>query len=256
VQRERGGDFAAALQWARARLGEAPHLDHQPRPEARQRAPQGQREARPTADLARRIWRESVPARGTIVERYLAGRGLSLPESPDDPDVIRFHPACPRRVPEDGKLIEHHPAMLAMMTHPITAEPCGVHRTFLLPDGSDRLRDPKGKAMLGKAGVVRISPDDDVTMGLGIAEGIETTLSVMQHAGWRPMWCATSAGAIASFPVLNGIEALTVFADADAAGQRAAERCARRWAEAGREAFIITPREGDWNDVVTREVRR
>jgi putative DNA primase/helicase len=39
------------------------------------------------------IWREARPADGTIVERYLRRRGISLDALPT---VLRFHPACPR----------------------------------------------------------------------------------------------------------------------------------------------------------------
>lgn len=253
IQRERRCAFPEALGWALRWLGDAPHLACPPQLEAHQRPSRSQHDPCPTAELARRLWHESTPARGTIVERYLAGRGLRLPgPPPDDPRVIRFHPHCPRRSPDEDGRTEHHPAMVALMTNPLTGKPCGLHRTFLLPNGSDRLRDRKGKAMLGEAGVVRLSRDDDVTFGLGIAEGIETSLSVMQRFGWRPVWAATSAGAIRTFPVLRGLEALTIFADADSAGVNAARACAMRWREAGCEVRIVAPPHGDWNDANRR----
>jgi len=142
--------------------------------------------------------------------------------------------------------------MVALMTDPVTAEPCGVHRTFLRLDGSGKA-DGQAKMMLGGAGVIRLVPDDEVTIGLGLAEGIETALSVMQEAGWSPVWACGSAGAISTFPVLPGIECLTIFADADAngAGIKAARACAARWTEGGREVIVRYPRAGgmDWNDV-------
>jgi hypothetical protein len=107
--------------------------------------------------------------------------------------------------------------------------------------------------MLGHAGVVRLVPDAEVTLGLGLAEGVETGLAVMQGFGWRPVWAAGSAGAIKDFPVLRGIEALTVFADADdgGAGMAAARACAARWAAAGRDARIAAaPRDRDFNDAL------
>jgi hypothetical protein len=60
-----------------------------------------------------------------------------------------------------------------------------------------------------------------------------------------------------SFPIISGIETLTILADNDESGrgQQAARRCAVRWSEAGREVTLITPRmRGDINDVV-REAR-
>ena len=201
------------------------------------------REASPpaTLDMARTIWREAVAADapGSLVPIYLASRGLVI--EPDAP--LRFHPSCPR-----GS--ERWPAMLALMTDPATGKPCGVHRTFLARDGSGKAPGPMpAKMMCGGAGVVRLVPDADVTMGLGIAEGIETALSVMQGYGWRPVWAATSAGMIRTFPTLPGIECLTIFADADGAGMDAAEACGKRWISAGRDARICTPPAGDFNDL-------
>ena len=96
-------------------------------------------------------------------------------------------------------------------------------------------------------------PDAEVTDGLGVAEGIETSLSVMQGFGWRPVWAATSAGTIRTLPVLSGVDALTIFSDPDGAGRTAAEECARRWLAAGREARIATPPAGlDFNDMDPR----
>jgi hypothetical protein len=244
IRRERRCSFPDALAWALAWLGKAPAFFATPeRPPPIDRPPLCDYVPTQTRELARRLWRESVRPAGTPVEAYLARRGLTVPDRPDDPRVIRFHPACPR----GG---ERHPAMLALMTEAESNRPRGIHRTFLLPDGSDRLRDGMGKAMLGNAGVIRLSPDGAVTMGLGIAEGIESALSVMQRAGWRPVWAASSAGAIRTFPILPAIEALTIFADADGPGIEAARTCATRWRDAGREARVIAPPEGDWNDAV------
>jgi putative DNA primase/helicase len=195
-----------------------------------------------TLEMSRRIWAEAGPAAGTLVERtYLPSRGLALPD--DAP--IRFHPDCPRAA-------ERWPAMLALMTDPLTDEPVGVHRTFLARDGRGKAPGPlPAKMMCGAAGIVRLTPDEDVTLGLGIAEGIETSLSVMQLFDFRPVWAATSAGAIRSFPILPGIEALTIFADPDGAGMEAAQACVARWREAGREARIIAPPgAADFNDML------
>jgi putative DNA primase/helicase len=106
--------------------------------------------------------------------------------------------------------------------------------------------------MLGPAGVIRLA---EVTgEGLGLAEGIETALSVMQAIGWRPAWAAGSRGGIETFPVLPAC-ALTVFADGDTPGLKAARLCAARWTAAGREALIYIPLPGeDWNNAGGRLV--
>ncbi|MHB1302446.1 MAG: DUF7146 domain-containing protein [Acidiphilium sp.] len=193
--------------------------------------------------VARQIWREAIDPAGTPVETYLASRALRLPENAP----LRFHPQCPRG-------IERLPAMISLMTNPVSGEPCGVHRTFLRPDGGGKA-DGANKMMLGKAGIIRLVPNSDITLGLGIAEGIETALAVMQLAGWSPVWAACSAAGLAKFSVLDGVESLTIFADMDdnGAGLKAASECAARWRMAGREATISRPPSGnDWLDALNR----
>ncbi len=232
--------FAEAIRSAKAWLGHASADLAALPPRAPAEAPKA-KAVKNTVSFARTIWCEAAPAAGTLVERYLGSRGLTLP--PDAP--LRFHPACPR-----GS--ERLPAMVALMTDPATNEPCGIHRTYLRPDG-DGKASGQAKQMLGNAGVIRLCDDTEVTMAIGLAEGIETSLSVMQ-AGWRPVWACGSSGAIATFPVLPGIECLTIFGDADAngAGIKAARACAARWAASGREATVHVPRgaDSDWNDVL------
>jgi hypothetical protein len=60
---------------------------------------------------------------------------------------------------------------------------------------------------------------------------------------------------VRNFPVLSGVETLTLLVDNDAngVGQEAAAECARRWSEAGREVTRLTPHErgADFNDILT-----
>jgi hypothetical protein len=142
--------------------------------------------------------------------------------------------------------------MVALMTDAETGEPLGVHRTFLRPDGNGKAPLEKPKMMLGRAGVVRLVDLAEIGVGLGLAEGIETALAVMQRIGWGPVWAATSAGAIRSFPVLRATT-LNIFADADTTGQAAANRCAARWMAAGSDVLVHTPPAGeDWADAARR----
>jgi len=66
--------------------------------------------------------------------------------------------------------------------------------------------------------------------------------------GLRPVWALGSAGAIGIFPVLPGIETLTILGETDEANRKAVLHCGRRWHEAGREVLIIDPPAGDMND--------
>jgi putative DNA primase/helicase len=245
----RGCSMREAWEWALAWLDAPPAVRLARSTERGVCGPECRRRASPptTHGLAERIWGEAVPPSGTLVESYLRGRGLALPVGAP----LRFHPACPRGA-------ERLPAMLALMTDPVTGAVCGVHRTFLTAGGGKAAEGPNGeppKMMAGRAGIVRLVPDDYVGSGLGLAEGIETALAVEQGFGWRPVWAATSAGAIRTFPVLSGVECLTIFADADdgGAGRSAADACAARWADAGREARICAAPGGeDFADTMVR----
>jgi hypothetical protein len=177
-----------------------------------------QREREERTESARQIWAATVPLAGTLGHKYLTEiRGLDV-DRLELGHVLRWH--------ERGRML------VAMMTDARSGRPTGVHRTYL-DDAGSKLR----RKMLGTMGVIRISPDEDVTLGLGIVEGIEKALAILLH-GWAPIWCGTCAGGISGFPVLSGIESLTIFKDDDSAGKEAAAKCARVWHATGREVFI------------------
>ncbi|MEM7729063.1 MAG: toprim domain-containing protein [Pseudomonadota bacterium] len=242
---ETGGDFARGLEWAQAFLGTPTAERPAPRSTERRTEPQEDRDRERRIESAAAIWRQSGAIEGTLAERYLAQRGLITPRRVLEGDALRFHPD----LAYEGR---QTPGMVALMSDPKTGEPCGVHRTFLDEIGRP-LVDESGdkiKRMLGTAGVVRLTPDEDVELGLGITEGIETGLAVL-GLGWTPVWAALSAGAIRSFPRLSGIECLTIFADADEAGWKAGTEAGQRLASAGQEVRLRAPMEDgkDWADV-------
>jgi hypothetical protein len=107
--------------------------------------------------------------------------------------------------------------------------------------------------MLGRArnAAIKLDGDSEVTLGLHIGEGVESSLAA-RLAGFRPVWALGSVSAITSFPVLRGIEAITVLGEVGDGGanQRAASVCVSRWSEAGCEVLVVVPQVGeDLNDV-------
>jgi hypothetical protein len=194
----------------------------------------------------RQTWADAKPGPGSPIERWLRHRGIDPCKLDLDRLPLCWSPRCPR-----GK--ETAPAMVALMTDPMTGEPCGIHRTFLLPDGCGKAAVEPVRQMLGSAGIIRLSPDDEVELGLCICEGIETGLAIMA-AGWRPIWACGSLNALRTFPVLSGIECLTIFSDGKPHEIAGARACADRWAEVGREAIVRIPRYGDWNDALGEPV--
>jgi putative DNA primase/helicase len=194
---------------------------------------------------AAKIWREARPAAGTIVESYLRRRGITCAV----PKSIRFHPRCRR-----GEN-EYLPAMVAEIVDIRTNQFRALHRTYLKADGSAKIERGAAKMMLASPfdACIKLTPDADVTLGLGVSEGIETGLSLIS-IGWRAVWAAGDAGAIRRFPILPGVDAITLFADNDVneIGVEAARKCAARWRAAGRESNIFFPNTTghDWNDVI------
>jgi hypothetical protein len=108
--------------------------------------------------------------------------------------------------------------------------------------------------MLGPVGgaAIKLDADENVEQGLTIGEGFETCLAA-RALGFRPVWALGSAQAIGAFPVLAGIDALTILGESDKNGTNEvnALECARRWLSAGQEAEIVFPNvDGDFNDLV------
>src|SRR5262249_44745682 len=96
--------------------------------------------------------------------------------------------------------------------------------------------------------------DADVESRLGLAEGIETSLSVytsFRRAGWfQPVWAALDAGNMAVLPHLRGIDLLSIYSDHGPAGEQAAETLAQRWLNAGTDVFLSPAPIYDWNPAV------
>lgn len=196
----------------------------------------------------RAIWTAAQPVDGGAAT-YLRGRQCVIPPADGD---LRWHPDLRAW----GGLRHRGPALVGLVTDVLTREPISLHATFLAPDGNGKAALDRTKLYAPRhrkaGGVVRLWPDEAVTTGIAVAEGIESALSAA-HA-FTPVWACLDAGNVAALPVVDGIESITVLADHDEAGIRAARSCAERWAAAGREARIaLPPVEGaDLNDDLVR----
>ena len=171
---------------------------------------------------------------GTLVKRYLESRDLTL-----DADIAR---AVVRGHPGIG-------AMICLFRDIRTDEPKAISRTFIDNEGRKLSRK-----FLGRVGgcAIKLDADGEVLGGLHICEGVETGLAARQ-LGLRPTWALGSAGAIASFPILSGVECLTLMREHDDASARATEQCAARWHAAGRQVIINELTVGsDLNDAIRR----
>jgi hypothetical protein len=189
----------------------------------------------PRNSIAEPTLKASAPITGTLAETYLRSRGIEL--EPDLP--LRFK-----------QLLDGAAALIAPVVDIHTNKLLTLHATLLAADGSGKADVTPNRLFLGARGlgVVKLTPDEDVTSGLAIAEGIESALS----APFRPIWACLDASTLSRFPVLAGIQCLTVYADHDDAGTKAAFAVGRRWKQAGREVRILRPCEAgqDLNDLV------
>jgi hypothetical protein len=210
-----------------------------------------------TIRLALRIWNESTAIIGTLAAVYLGTRRINLTPDIIEADALRFHPQCRRDA--NGRAV-YGPAMIALMRDIRTDEPCGIQRTFLKPDGSDRLREIPGggRLMLGRfmGAAIKLTRDEDVTTCLGIGEGVETTLSMraIPEFGHSPIWAAGNAGRLKEFPVLTSVETLWIAIDNDPGGIEAYKALEGRWLAAGKEVGWIKPKApgADVNDLLRR----
>jgi hypothetical protein len=140
--------------------------------------------------------------------------------------------------------------MLALFRRITDDAPVAIHRTFIGPDGR-RIGDRK---MLGPVAgaVIKLDADEDVTHGVFAGEGVETCLAARQM-GLRPVWAAGTSVLIENFPLLAGVDALTILGEVDthATNFKAALAVERRWRAAGREVFYTIPQLGkDLNDAL------
>jgi hypothetical protein len=164
---------------------------------------------------------------------------------------LRFHPRCYYR-PDEHLPTETWPAMIACVTD-LDGRITGVHRTWLDPNGFDRIRlgkapiDTPRRAMgdlLGNA--VRFGAADDDVLVAG--EGIETMLSLRCVLPTLPMAAALSANHLAAMVLSSSLRRLYIARDADAAGDTVQAVLLQRAQTVGIEAIPLSPRLGDFNE--------
>ena len=183
-----------------------------------------------------------------MVEAYLQRRGIAHVHHGGS---LRFHPRCYYR-PDEHLPTETWPAMIACVTD-LDGRITGVHRTWLDPDGFDRIRlgkapiDTPRRAMgdlLGNAVRFGVADDDVLVAG----EGIETMLSLRCVLPTLPMAAALSANHLAAMALSSSLRRLYIARDADAAGDVVQAVLSQRAEAAGIEAIPLSPRLGDFNE--------
>jgi DNA primase len=198
-------------------------------------------------EKARRIWNEAVPAQGTLVERYLESRGLG---GIMIPPTIRYHPRLWNQE-TDTEI----PGMVAVVTD-AKYQIIGIHRTYLHPDGRKKADVKIPKRMLGACRGSHVVLGLPLCGRLAIAEGIETSLSVIKARPDLGVWAALSLTNMDA-PVPNSITELILCADGDNKDPTAADAVLQNAVLKHRQAHpslrvrIARPDQGkDFNDML------
>ena len=236
---------ARKLDTLSATLDEARAFLRQPRPEPQSRskpdsAPQGSPEA------ARRLWAISRPIHGTVAETYLRNRGITDLRNCGS---LRFHPRCWYRGDPDNpadRVRDAWPALIASVRDG-GGKLTGAHRTWLVPDGSDKAPVSTPRRAMGQllGHSVRFGVADDV---MAAGEGIETMLSLRQVAPALPLVAALSANHLAALELPSTLRRLYLVRDDDAAGHGAVGALSDRATAAGIETLTLDASLGDLND--------
>jgi DNA primase len=182
------------------------------------------------SEAALSIWRDAVPAAGTLAERYLSTRGLTIAM----PDCIRF---ARLRYPGGERL----PAMVAAVAD-VSGKVVAIQRTFLASDGSGKASVPTAKMSLGpvRGNAIHLTPAAET---LVITEGFEDGATIHQATN-AAVWIAVGAGMMPSMALPDIVRVVVIGADRDQAGEDAARQAARAIAATGRTARIMRPPEG------------
>lgn len=182
------------------------------------------------------IWQGAGPVEGTVAERYLRWRGITIPA----PISLRF-----AELPY-GARGPVYPCLVACVS---SAEGplIGIQRTYLASDGCGKADVPKPKLSLGKVsgGAIRLAGLDGSE--LIVCEGAEDGLSLLQALG-RPVWVSAGASMLPAMRFPQEIRAVAIGGDNDDAGRQAADKAARAYVARGIEARVFFPRIGkDFN---------
>ena len=196
--------------------------------------PDDQAERQRTASF---LWSSRNPIEGSAAERYLrVARGYTGPIA----STLAYLPAR-----------DHYQhALIAAFGVPAEPEPgvlhmpaaLGVHLIRLNPDGSDRVRDQRGKITIGQCltSPIVCAPFSECNNALVIAEGIENALSAHAALGIGA-WAAGGASRLPTLNVPDFIDCITLIVDDDDAGRRHCLTLARRLRERGFEVRLVPP---------------
>jgi DNA primase len=180
------------------------------------------------------IWTNARPIQNTPAERYLERRGILLGQLPPL-DALRF-----ARLSYRGSA-RKHPALIAAVTD-VDGQLSGIQRTYLTDDGH-KLQVEAPKLSLGRIKGCAIQIGAEVEE-LIVSEGLEDSLSILVAMPDRSAWVAAGAGMMAGLQLPEKCRIVTIAADNDEAGRRAADEASAAFQRAGKRTRIMRPLPG------------
>lgn len=192
---------------------------------------------------AKAIWRAAEAITGTLAERYLRTRGITIAI----PDSLRF-----TRLPY-GKRGPQYPVLVAAVASP-DDKLTGVQRTYLNAAGTGKAAVPKPKLSLGRVagGAIRLAP---CARTMIVCEGLEDGLSLAQELG-QAVWVAAGASMLPQMQFPCGVQSVAIGGDADDAGRTAAHKAAKAFAARGIECRKFFPLDAkDFNAELMESAR-
>ncbi|WP_158006996.1 DUF7146 domain-containing protein [Piscirickettsia litoralis] len=229
-----------------------PWLQH-----AQQQLTQQKKQSEQAAFWITQVWNQAQPLGDDAVKRYLQQRRCFTSHVSD---CVRFHPALPY-FDEEGHRVGEFPAMVCSVQN-AAGQIVTLHRTYLTNEGhkapvekvKKMMSIPDNLAVAGNA-IRLVGPQGSI---LGIAEGIETALSVYLATG-IPTWSAMTATLLKSVQPPKSIRTVIIWADQDrsCAGEEAALILKERLQQQGITVLVMLPdqcllgdrKSVDWNDV-------
>lgn len=179
------------------------------------------------AEKANALWRRRLPTVGSPVEAYLReARHYAGPIPATIGFLLPFRPGQnPAMIAAFGLAVEPEPGEIA-----IGEVVAGIHLTLLRADGRGKAGTDRDKLMVGPSNgwPIVLAPPNDI-LGLVVCEGIETGLSLCEATGCG-VWAAGAAGRMPALAdkVPHYLNAITIAAEADTAGQTGARELAAR----------------------------
>ena len=250
--------YDALLEWLEGPVVKAPIIRPKPMSPVKKKARE--------RDLRRwlnTVWRGAKPLdsdAGIPARVYFRSRGIC--NTALNTTDLRCHPHLSFQDEAGGE--GRYPALIGLVRDN-DGTPVSLHRTFLTRSGSKLVVDGKTVRRLTpnvsdtKGRLIRLRPPLDGV--LGIAEGLETALSVTAATG-IPVWSCISASMMPSVQPPSGVNTVLVFADNDCsqAGQKAAYALRDALVPQGVKVVVMLPKldradhqSVDWADVLQQD---